>query len=205
MKKYQIAEISIAVGLIISIVFSFVNFGAECGNIRNNVIRLHVLANSDSEKDQNVKLLVRDALLSCGSEIFSGTVSRDNAEECLIREKNLLTEKANKVLKENGFEYKAEIVITDEYFQTRDYEEFTLPAGEYKALKVVLGKGEGHNWWCIMFPPLCLPAATEKTNTEIILGNDSVEIISNPVKYEMKFKVIEIVEEIRNNLKVKFK
>ena len=205
MKKYQIAEISIAVGLIISIVFSFVNFGAECGNIRNNVIRLHVLANSDSEKDQNVKLLVRDALLSCGSEIFSGTVSRDNAEECLTREKNLLTEKANKVLKENGFEYKAEIVITDEYFQTRDYEEFTLPAGEYKALKVVLGKGEGHNWWCIMFPPLCLPAATEKTNTEIILGNDSVEIISNPVKYEMKFKVIEIVEEIRNNLKVKFK
>ncbi len=203
MKKYQIAEVSIAVGLIISIVLSFVNFGAECSDIRNNVIRLHVLANSDSEIDQNVKQLVRDTLLSCGGKIFSGTVSKDGAEECLKKEKEMLTEKANKVLEENGLKYKAEIVVTDEYFQTRDYENFTLPAGEYKALKVILGKGEGHNWWCIMFPPLCLPAATEKTNTEVILGNNGAEIISNPVKYEMKFKVIELVEEIRYKIKIK--
>lgn len=201
MKKYQIAEISIAIGLIISIVLSFVNFGAECSDIRNNVIRLHVLANSDSEKDQNVKLLVRDALLSCGSEIFSGTVSKDSAEECLEKEKKMLTEKANKVLEENGFKYKAEIFIADEYFQTRDYENFTLPAGEYKALKVVLGKGEGHNWWCVMFPPLCLPAATERTNTEIVFGKDGAEIISNPVKYEMRFRIVEFIEGLKHRIR----
>lgn len=201
MKKYQMAEISVAIGLVVSIIFSVIGFGAECKEIRNNVIRLHILANSDSAADQQVKLAVRDALLNCGSEIFGGAVNIDNAEDCLEREKQILTETANKVLAENGFEYKAEIFLTEEYFQTREYENFTLPAGEYLALKVILGNGKGHNWWCVMFPPLCIPAAAKRADTEIILGKNGAEIISNPAKYEMRFKIVEIIEE----LKIKFR
>lgn len=201
MKKYQMAEISVAIGLVISIIFSVISFGAECNEIRDSVIRLHILANSDSEQDQQVKLKVRDALLECGSELFGGTVNIDNAEECLSKERELLVNKANEVLAENGFEYEAEIYLTEEYFQTREYENFTLPAGEYLALKVILGKGEGHNWWCVMFPPLCIPAAAKRTDTEIILGKDGTEIISNPVKYEMRFKIVEIIEELKNKFR----
>ncbi len=197
MKKKQMIEISVAIGLVFSIVFSVVGFGVDCREIRNNVIRLHILANSDSEEDQKVKLLVRDALLSCGSEIFDGTVNVKNAKECLNKEKEDLLKTANKVLLDNGYNYKAEIILTEEYFQTREYENFTLPAGEYLALKVILGKGNGHNWWCVMFPPLCLPAAAQRTNTEIILGKDGAEIISSPARYEMKFKIIEIIEKIK--------
>ncbi len=203
MKKNQMIEISVAIGLVFSMIFSVIGFGADCREIRNNVIRLHILANSDSEKDQNVKLLVRDTLLSCGSELFNGTICVDNAEEYLEREKDILIKKANEVLLQNGFDYKADMFLVKEYFSTREYESFTLPAGEYLALKVILGKGEGHNWWCVMFPPLCLPAATQKTNTEIILGQNGSEIISNPVKYEMKFKIIEIIEEIKIKIKTK--
>ena len=201
MKKIKMIEISVAIGLVVSIIFSVIGFGADCREIRNNVIRLHILANSDTDEDQNVKLLVRDALLSCGSDIFGGEVNIDNASECLAEEKAELICKANEILAENGFDYTAEIFLTEEYFPTREYEDFTLPAGEYLALKVVLGKGEGHNWWCVMFPPLCLPAATKRTDTEIILGKDGAEILSNPVKYEMRFKIVEIIEELRMKLK----
>ncbi len=201
MKRIQMIEISVAIGLVFSIIFSVIGFGADCREIRNNVIRLHILANSDSPEDQNVKLLVRDALLSCGSELFGGTINKENASEYLAKEKDVLIQTANAVLAENGFNYKAEMFLKEEYFTTREYENFTLPAGEYLALKVILGKGEGHNWWCVMFPPLCLPAATKRTDTEIILGKDGAEIISSPVKYEMRFKIVEIIEE----LKMKFR
>lgn len=201
MKKTQMIEISVAIGLVVSMLFSVIGFSADCKEVRDNVIRLHILANSDSEADQSVKLLVRDALLSCGSELFGGTVSVDNASECLAAEKDKLIAKANEVLAENGFDYKADMFLTEEYFATREYENFTLPAGEYLALKVILGKGEGHNWWCVMFPPLCIPAAVKKTETDIILGKNGAEIISNPVKYEMRFKIVEIIEE----LKMKFR
>ncbi len=200
MKKKQIIEISVALGLVISIAFSVIGFGANCNDIRNNVVRLHILANSDSEEDQDVKLLVRDALLSCGSVIFDGSVDVKNASESLEKEKDIIINTANKVLSENGFNYTADVFLTEEYFQTRAYENFTLPAGEYLALKVILGKGEGHNWWCVMFPPLCLPAATKKTNTEIILGKNGAEIISNPVRYEMRFKIVEIIEDLKQRL-----
>lgn len=197
MKKRQMIEISVAIGLVLSMLFSVIGFGAQCNEIRDNVIRLHILANSDSDEDQNIKLIVRDALLSCGSEIFSGAVDVNNAQKCLENEKEILIKTANQVLSENGFDYTAEIYLETEYFTTRQYENYTLPAGEYLALKVILGKGEGHNWWCVMFPPLCLPAATSQTNTEIILGKNGAEIISSPVKYEMRFKIIEIIEELK--------
>lgn len=193
-------EISIALGLIISIIFSIAGFGKECQNIRSDVVRLHILANSDSEEDQNIKLMVRDALLECGKELFSGTVTVDNAEGKIQNEKDTLIDTANKVLADNGFNYETKIYLAEEYFTTRQYENFTLPAGEYLALKVVLGEGKGHNWWCVMFPPLCLPAASENTELDVVFGNNGADIVSNSNKYIMKFKIIEIIEEIKQKI-----
>ncbi len=198
--KRKIFEISVCAALVVSIVFSLAGFQNECNKLRNDVLRLHILANSDSEEDQRVKLAVRDALLSCGKRIFSGEMNVNNAEELLMSEKNELIDVANKVLEENGFRYKAQIVFAEEYFTTRTYDSYTLPAGNYSALKVILGEGEGHNWWCVMFPPLCLPAAAEDTDTEFYFSSKSNEIIQSSPKYEIRFKIVEIIEEIKNRI-----
>ncbi len=200
MKKIHLAEISVALGLVIAVVFSVVDFGAECNDIRRDVVRLHILANSDSAADQEVKLLVRDALLGSGKELFGGAVNVLNAQACLETQKQELIETANEVLKENGFDYRTQIFLVNEYFSTRTYENFTLPAGEYLALKVVLGKGGGHNWWCVMFPPLCLPAASENADIDAVFGKDGAELVRSEAKYEVRFKIIEIFENIKYKL-----
>lgn len=201
MKRIHIIEASVALGLVIAIISSVVGFGFECKNIRDNVVRLHVLANSDSDEDQRIKLVVRDVLLNCGKELFSGNVNVNNAEKILEKQNAQLTEIANQTLSDNGFDYTAQICLVEEYFTTRFYNNFTLPAGEYLAIKVILGEGKGHNWWCVMFPPLCLPAASENENVDVVLGENGAEIVQNYQKYEMKFKFIEIYECIKNKIK----
>ncbi len=197
MKRYRKAEISVAVGLITAILFSIFGFSANCAEVRDNVIRLHIIANSDSEADQQIKLLVRDALLESGSEMFSGTVKLDDAQKTLETEKDLIISVAKNVLRENGFEYDVSVSMEKEYFATRAYENFTMPAGEYLALKVIIGNGEGKNWWCVMFPPLCLPAAGEDVDIDAVLGKDGTKLISTNSKYEMRFKIVEIYERIK--------
>lgn len=201
MKRIQRIEISVALGLVISLIVSIAGFGAECKNIREDVVRLHILANSDSEADQSVKLAVRDALLECGAEIFSGTLDKNNAAEHLEAEKEKLIETANRVLKENGFDYETQVCLIKEYFNTRVYEDFTMPAGEYLSLKVVLGEGKGHNWWCVMFPPLCLPAATEQTDINAVFSENGARIIRGNGNYEIRFKIVEIIESLINRIK----
>lgn len=197
MKKSRMIEISLAFALIVAVIFSVVGFEKECENIRNDVVRLHILANSDSEKDQQVKLAVRDALLNSGKELFNGTVNVNNAAKSLEVQKEELIRIANEVLSANGFNYKAQVYLTEEYFTTRAYEDFTLPAGEYLALKVILGSGEGHNWWCVMFPPLCLPAASENTDIDAVFSENGAEIVQSAAKYEIRFKIVEIIESIK--------
>lgn len=198
MKKSHKIEISIAIGLVIAIVCSLVGFGSDCKDVRNNVVRLHILADSDCDADQRVKLLVRDALLESGAEIFSGSASADNASKSLEKEKAKLIEVAETVLRENGFDYGVTINLEREYYATRTYENYTLPAGEYLSLKVVLGKGEGHNWWCVMFPPLCLPAASASADIDAILGADGAKLIQSNPKYEMRFKIVEVFENVKS-------
>lgn len=200
MKKIRKAEISVAIGLVIAILFSICGFGADCSEVRDNVVRLHILANSDSEADQSVKLLVRDALLESGVKIFSGAASVEDAADILENERELIVSVAENELRENGFDYDVSVSIEREYFSTRVYENFTMPAGEYLALKVIIGSGNGKNWWCVMFPPLCLPAAGEKTDIDAILGSDGAKLIQSNQKYEMRFKVIEIYERIKSKL-----
>ena len=203
MKKYHVAEISVVLALVFAIVCSLAGFASECDDIRNSVIRLHILANSDSTEDQNVKLIVRDTLLKSGLSLFDGKMNVDNAEEVVNINKDIIIKLVNETLKENGFEYEADIYLTEEYFETRVYEDFTMPAGKYKALKIILGEGKGHNWWCVMFPPLCLPAAEDNVSIDTVFTEKGAEIVSDNGKYEVKFKIIELIEELRYRIMAK--
>ncbi len=202
MKKIKRIEISIAIALVISVIVSVSGFAVGCKDIRSNAVRLHILANSDSEADQAVKLLVRDALLECGSELFDGSTDTFLVEKRLENEKENLITIAEKVLRENGFDYGADIVLVNEYFSTREYEGFTMPAGRYLALRVILGNGEGHNWWCVMFPPLCLPAASEDVELEVYFGANGAAIVQSKPKYEIRFKIVDIIESLKEKFSV---
>lgn len=136
-----------------------ISFSDSAQAVTAEVLRLHIPANSDSADDQRIKLQLRDALLEEYGALLSESGSLPEAEK---RAEELLPEIEQfccGFLKENGANYSARAEITEMYFTTREYERVTLPAGRYKALRITLGSGEGHNWWCIMFPPLCLPCA----------------------------------------------
>lgn len=197
MKRIKILELSLFVGFVIATVFSITGFASTCEEIRGDVLRLHVLANSDSEEDQQLKLKVRDALLEKGKNIFDGSVTKENAEEKIEKEKELLIETAKEVIEENGFDYDVKITVTDEFFTTRTYENITLPAGRYKALRVLIGESSGQNWWCVMFPPLCIPTAQPDMN--LFFTEDEIRLVESDPKYEPRFKIIEIYENIKNH------
>lgn len=197
MKKFKLFEISLFAGLLIAIIFSITGFASTCEEIRGDVLRLHVIANSDSDEDQQLKLKVRDAVLKAGNNIFNGSVTKENAEEKIENEKEILIKAAKKVIKENGFDYDVDITVTDEYFNTRTYENVTLPAGKYKAVRVLIGESAGKNWWCVMFPPLCIPAA--ETNIDLYFSDKEVKLVETNPKYEVRFKIIEIYESIKNH------
>lgn len=163
---------------------------------------MHVIANSDEDVDQKLKLKVRDAVLNEGRELFDGSLTADDAEEKIVPNINRLEDVALRTIKENGFDYDVEIYVAKEYFKTRVYENsVTLPAGEYTAVKVVIGEGEGQNWWCVMFPPMCLPAANNDAKMEDVLNKEEMEIVSNSEKYSFRFKIVEICKEMIKKIK----
>ncbi len=183
------------------IAFSCTYFAGAADSVRQDVVRLHILANSDSPQDQELKLKVRDALLEKNTMLLTEGVNKENATEYFEASKNDLLEAARGVIRENGYSYDVKISLDKEYFETREYGELIFPAGEYTALKVVLGEGEGKNWWCVMFPPLCVPAADDvevKENTDDYLTESGNEIVNGGKKYVMKFKLLEVYEELQN-------
>ena len=190
-----------AIAISIYMAFSCTYFTASAGTVKEDVVRLHILANSNSEIDQEVKLKVRDALLETNASILSDSVTKENAKEHFESSKDILLKTAKKTLKENGFNYNVKITLQEEYFNTRSYGNLTFPAGQYTALKIVLGEGEGKNWWCVMFPPLCVPAAdgleTNETTADY-LTKSGEKIVNGGEKYIVKFKFLEIYEELRD-------
>lgn len=193
-------KISIAVGLTVAIIFSICSFAKTSEKIRSDVLRLHVIANSDSSVDQNLKLRLRDYILQEGKDVFDGSVNVNNAVAKLEPRIGELEESANEFVKNSGFDYSVKITLSNEYFTTRTYDTVTLPAGKYLALRVVIGSGEGHNWWCVMFPPMCVPAADKKDEIENVFSEKEIKLVESKPKYEPRFKVIEIYEEIKEAL-----
>ena len=188
-------EASILVALVICCALNITAFSKQCDSIRDKMLRMHVIANSDSDYDQKLKLKVRDAVLATGKEIFDGSVTADEAQEKILPHIETLRQTALQVIKEEGYDYDVQITVQKEYFKTRTYENsVTLPAGYYTAVKVIIGEGAGQNWWCVMFPPMCLPAADAECEISDVLTESETEIVTGTQKYQFKFKIVEIIE-----------
>ena len=159
----RILDLIMAAGAALSIMLgSFGGFARECEEIPDSVLRLHIPANSDSEYDQALKLEVRDLVLEKYGAALSSCGSREEAEASVRKLLPEIQKTCCEVLAQQGADYGAKAELTEMYFTTRQYDTVTLPAGNYHTLRITLGSGEGHNWWCIMFPALCLPMASEK-------------------------------------------
>ena len=159
------------------------------GEPPEDILRLHIIANSDSEEDQRVKLIVRDELLRLERECFLGG-TKDETKAGLMENGGEVLRLVERVLRENGFDYGAQLKLGVYDFPDREYAGRLYPAGRYEALRIVLGRGEGHNWWCVMFPPLCLDAAVSSPQ----YTNEEETLISK--KYIIKFKILELISEI---------
>ena len=158
-------------------------------NIYTSVLRLHVIANSDSDEDQALKLLVRDAILLDAQELLSNISSREKAEEIITQNLERLRQKAEKTVQENGYSYSVSIKLGKESYPTKNYESCAFPAGEYTSLQIMIGDAYGQNWWCVLYPPLCLSAATDKNAfAEVGITDGQYQIITetkNP-----KYKIV---------------
>lgn len=190
-------KISVTVGIVVAILFSICSFAKTSEEIRSDVLRLHVIANSDTSVDQNLKLRLRDYILQEGKDIFNGSVKVENAVEKIEPVLPELEKSAKAFVNQAGFDYDVKISLSNEYFTTRTYETVTLPAGKYLALRVVIGSGEGHNWWCVMFPPMCVPAADKKDEIENVFSEKEIKLVESKPKYEPRFKVVEIYEQLK--------
>lgn len=190
---------SVAFALIFSILMSLACFDASCEEIRDNVLRLHILANSDSEADQEVKIKVRDALLKEFGTLFDGATTLNEAKALAENNIEKLEQTAQKTLAAEGYTYPVKVEVAPSDFNTRVYGDLTIPAGNYMAVRVLLGKAEGQNWWCVCFPNICMGSAAKEIDG--VLDSDSKKIVKSGQKFKVKFKIVEIYEKIKTKLK----
>lgn len=185
--------------LICCLSLNLCRFCGECGALRSSFLRLHVIANSDSEADQAVKLAVRDAVLREGRTLFDGSVTAETARARIEPHIAELERAAEEVVRAHGKTDRVCITVGQAYFPARTYDGYTLPAGVYEAVRVVVGDGGGRNWWCVMFPPLCLPAAG-RLEPDDLLTKEQTDILKEPEHYTVKLKLVEWVEALKQKL-----
>ncbi|MCI9039729.1 MAG: stage II sporulation protein R [Clostridia bacterium] len=183
---------------------SYVNAVSE--DIANSVFRLHVIANSDSKEDQELKLKVRDALLSYMNTLAKDCSSKEEVVALAKEHQEEFKKIAEQVINDNGFSYPVTIQIGDSDFPTKTYGDISLPAGTYDALRVQIGDAKGQNWWCVMFPPLCfvdvstgvVPDESKKEMQEN-LNDEEYDLISKTDNNEIdfKFKLIEFFQNLK--------
>lgn len=165
---------------------------AAQGRLAEQVIRLHVLANSDSQADQALKRYVRDQVLAQTTPLLEGVTSAPEAKAILQANLGLLTQTAQAAIAAQGYDYSVSVRLEETWFPTRQYQDVSLPAGNYQALRVLIGEAEGHNWWCVVFPSLCLPAVSEDSLAAAGLSQQDSALIQeeNPA-YTFQFHVVE--------------
>ena len=173
---------------------------AQQQNLAEKLIRLHVIANSDSEEDQKKKLTVRDAVLTEVDIITDKTENVRDAEQTIRASLPQIQKAAEIALRAAGDESKVTVTLTKEPYATRYYDTFTLPAGTYLSLRVCIGEAKGHNWWCVVFPSLCEAATTEEfyqsAEAAAFTDEETDEISSGETKYVLKFKSLELLQRL---------
>lgn len=193
-------KIFVPLFLVFVFVFSYIApFIETSENISDQVFRLHILANSDSAEDQQLKLKVRDEILKKGETVFASSNSLEETIELCKNNIALFQQTAEQCLKDNGSDYEVKVYVDKEYFNTREYDEITLPSGIYNALKIEIGQGKGHNWWCVMFPAICLSSVTDDELNKY-LSEDEQKLVNSESKYEVRFKIVEIYEKVKSKI-----
>lgn len=190
---------AVLAGFILTFIISQTIFTAQCDDMPEHLVRLHILANSDSAEDQQLKLEVRDYILEEAGDMLASANNKVEAEHITKTNLDKIEKIAQEYVYSLGYTYNVKAELRKNlYFNTREYENFTLPAGRYDALRITIGEGEGKNWWCVMFPPMCFSVAEEENDLSRVLTDEQVDIVENKDKYEYKFKVVEIYNEIKN-------
>ncbi|MGM9551418.1 MAG: stage II sporulation protein R [Clostridia bacterium] len=183
MKKFAL---SVLIGTLITSCIVCYSQGLS-EELSQDIVRLHVIAQSDSKEDQKVKLMVRDSVLK--------EVGKIEKKEDIEKNLPLIEECANKVLCDNGFDYKAKVQFGVFTFPTKYYDGFALPKGEYEAVRVILGEGKGENWWCVLFPPLCMVDAATDEQTDLLketFGKNYAVVTDEKPQFNIKFKLAEM-------------
>lgn len=198
----RILTISVAIAAILLLIGLFPVHGEE--EIYQSVVRLHVLANSDSEEDQALKLRVRDRVLTVTTPLLEGVTERSDAVAVLEDHLDEIRSEAEDCLREAGCDDNVSVLLGKETYPEREYDSFCFPSGEYLSLRVVIGDGAGHNWWCCLFPQLCVGSSTvpkdeaEESFVEVGLTPDQYKVITETEKpvYKVRFKILEILNSI---------
>ncbi len=169
--------------------------------LQDNIVRLHVVANSDSKTDQEIKLIVKDAVAATVDQIQTGLTSKEEVLVALQESLPVVESVANEVLERLGVKDRAKVSLAKEKFDTRVYETFSLPAGVYDALRVEIGEGEGKNWWCVLFPSLCIPTSGKdfaNTATGAGFSQSVTDTISKPKQYQVRFFLLDCIGKLEN-------
>lgn len=181
-------------GLIFCLLAGTLSVYTQASGVRRQVVRLHVLAHSDTTEDQVLKLQVRDAVAAVTADWLNDTTDTDQALALLTRRLPQIEAVAQQTVQNAGYAYPVSAQIRRSYFTTRQYDIVTLPAGMYQAVQVTIGDGKGQNWWCVVYPPLCAGAAADREALTQILDPAGQSMVTDGPRYAVKFKVVEWVE-----------
>ena len=202
-KKLKGIEIVLLIALAAFFLTGALSLRAQ-DELAEKVVRLHVLANSDSEEDQALKLQVRDVILQRATKLLDQTEDRWEAEGILRGNLLELEKLAAAEIAAQGYSYPVSVELEDTTFPTREYDGFALPAGEYLALRVLIGEAQGQNWWCVVFPPLCTAVSADVPASALAAGfsQEEVQLITESTgEYVLKFKAIEFWETFKEKCK----
>ena len=198
MTKRNIFNLALIFAFISLLLVSMVGFSNSCEEMYENIIRIRIIPNSDSAEDQELKLQIRDSILSASEKLFSDVKTMEDAlvvtNESLAHFKQI----AQNVISVNGYDYNLSVELREEFFDTRVYDDFTLPAGVYETAVFTVGEGKGKNWWCVVFPQVCVGTCSGKLTDSVSAA--TAELAYSHQKYVIKFKTVEIFEKIKNYL-----
>lgn len=201
MEKRQRIEQILTVILILLFslwLMSFSSFWAGCRDLQEDVLRLHILAQSDSAEDQRLKLLVRDRILAESVQWMPASGEKDDVMAYVGGHMEEIERIASEALAAEGCSLPVRAELAKTFFDTRVYGEKTMPAGWYDALRLVIGEGGGHNWWCVLYPPLCIPAAEAEAVLDSTLTEEEQNVLSSPPRYQVRFLTVELFEKFKN-------
>ncbi|MBQ2605214.1 MAG: stage II sporulation protein R [Clostridia bacterium] len=187
-------------GFVICCMLSLTKFDAQSRSIADSVVRLHILANSNSAEDQALKLHVRNLVQELCYNMYANAETRSEAEALIQKRLPYIVENVQDEIQKMGYDYKINGELVNMYFTNRTYGSVTLPAGYYHAVRLTIGEGKGHNWWCVMYPPICISCAEKRADISDVLDEEQTKVVTEK-SYKYEFKVYELYRDFTNKIK----